>query len=116
MQFLTVFFGLTANKSKIPALLQVFWAFVDFTRKLLQFCSYLLSNTTTAPGPLDQGLFKFRFIRRSTFHRAGNNAFDDVFLQEDKDDDRRQHGHNHGGHRVLPVGGVLSDEGVGGQR
>ncbi|SFE77032.1 hypothetical protein SAMN04487969_106195 [Paenibacillus algorifonticola] len=38
----------------------------------------------------------------STIHRAGDNAFDDVLLQEDEHDDRQQHAHHHGGHRVLP--------------
>lgn len=51
-----------------------------------------------------------------TFHRAGDNAFNDVFLQEDKHDDRRQHGHYHGDHGILPIGCVLTEEGVGGKR
>lgn len=55
------------------------------------------------------------YQQHSALHRTGDHAFDDVFLQEDEHDDRRQHGHHHGGHRVLPVGGVLSDEGVRGQ-
>lgn len=51
-----------------------------------------------------------------TLHRAGDNAFDDVLLQEDEHDDRWQHGHDHGGHGILPIGGVLTDESVGCER
>lgn len=53
---------------------------------------------------------KFNTVLKSALHCPGDNAFNNILLQEDEYDDGRQYSHYHGRHRILPVRSVLAHE------